>query len=193
MILLLLILTQIAFANNFQEPSSEAIAKAIESFRFNGEWIHPKIIKEFCPWESDYNIPLIKSIDVGAAIGTNRYFGKIEHVKENRLKPSFTEEDGTTISYEWIGRLKNGMHVLVSKESGSGSIVSTNLLVFLLKKEVAKNDSGIEYKQLILEIQRVIILGDRAIPHIKLNKNKIDVNIEFDSLRKSEAKFISFD
>ena len=187
------ILSQMALASNFQEPSEDAITKAIETFKFNGEWIHPKLIKEFCPWESDYVIPLINSLDVSAATDTNRYFGKITYLKDDKLKPSFTEENGSIISYEWIGKLKNGMHIILYKESGSGSMVSTNLLVFLLKKGRAKNESGKEYKQLLLEIQRVIVIGDRDIPNINLDKNTIEIKTQFNSPRKPETKLISFD
>ncbi|RYZ78347.1 MAG: hypothetical protein EOP06_29225 [Proteobacteria bacterium] len=182
-----------SLAGDFQAPSREEIAKAITTFKFRGLWIHPKIIAEFRPWESDYSIPLIHSLDVSAATGTNRYFGQIV-TDPKTLEPSFTEKDGTTIAYEWIGKLKSGLHVLIVRSSGGGgSMVATDLMVFRLKSSMAQSGSKANYRQLLLEVVRVINLGDRAIPNIKLKGDKVSIKTEFNGPRKSEVFDLSFD
>ena len=77
---------------------------------------------------------------VSAATGTNRYFGKIKYLKNKELKPSFTEEDGeTTISYEWIGRLKNLKNLVVSLLHNNEAITPNE---FKKLKESKQNPTG---------------------------------------------------
>mgnify|MGYP001109134122 FL=1 len=180
------------FAGDFKEPSSAEITTAIKTFQLHGEWIHPKIIKEFLPLQADHQVSLVQAIDVGAATGTNRYFGETKFQDEAKRIPSFSTEEGESISYEWKGRLQNGMHVLLTRESGAGTLVSTNLLVFRLKKGTGTKADGKKYRQLNLKIERAVNLGDRAIPIVAIKGNAIEVNSEFNGARKSESKTITF-
>lgn len=124
---------------------------------------------------SDYNLPLIAAVDVASATDTNRYFAKID---ESEQRASVKEDDGSTVSYEWKGRLANGMHALVVSEFGGGSMVANSLVVFRFSKHQATDANGKKYPQLLLEIERVVSLGDRAQSKIALKDNEIDVNVE---------------
>ncbi|MGZ3695478.1 MAG: hypothetical protein ACXWQO_15310 [Bdellovibrionota bacterium] len=191
---LLLALSSSAIAGKFQEPTDSEIKSALETFKFRGAWILPSIIHEFLPLESDYTLPLVTAIDVGAATGTNRFFGEVslQKGKGGVEEPSHKTSEGETIRYRYVGKLKNGLHVLEAWSSGSGSLVATDLLVFGLRENSAFDEQGKTYKQLLLELKRIVTLGDRAIAEIRLNGNEIEVNTEFNNNRKPEQKKIIF-
>lgn len=169
-------------------PTAELTA-AKQSFKFKGEWIHPKIIAEFLPWESDPAVPLVVAIDVNAATGTNRFFGEIE---EQNGRASFTEADGTSTSYEWKGRLQNGMHVLVIRTHGSGTLVPTHLGVFKVSQKPALAGDGKKYSRLLLEVVRLVTLGDRAIPEVVLAGNRVKVDVTCEKTSASQRFELKF-
>lgn len=175
-IILILATTSIqARALEYKAPSKEEIEVALKTFKFKGQWIHPSIIKEFMPWSSDYNYPLIISIDVAAATNANRFFGQ---VKTTGPFVSYTSNDGSIMSYKWMGQLKNGTHIIHVQESGSGgTLVSNTLALFELSTRIATNESDTKYPQLILAANRLITLGDRASVDLKIDGNNIDVNV----------------
>lgn len=164
-----------AFAGKYIEPSEKDIEQAQKTFKFSGQWIHPKIVHEFLPWESDYSLPLVVAVDVGAATGTNRYFGEIKAANNT---VTYEDDGGVVKSYQWIGRLKNGLHILLTKESGSGTMVATDLAVFDLRKNLAVDADGKKYRRLMLEIKRIITIGDRGDASININGNTVDVDVK---------------
>ena len=168
-------------------PSDLKMAKA--SFKYRGEWIHPKIIGEFLPLESDPAIPLVVAIDVNAATGTNRFFGKIE---EKNGRASFTDGEGLSTSYEWKGRLRNGMHVLVVRRHGDGSMVSTHLAVFKISQKPSLVAKGKKYQRLLLEVERLVALGDRASAEVELAGNRVKVAVSCEKTCESRQLALTF-
>jgi hypothetical protein len=164
-----------ASAGAYVEPTEKDINLAIKTFKYKDQWINPLIVKEFLPWMSDHDLPLITSIDVGAATDTNRYFGAVKSANNNA---SAKTNDGSTITYEWMGQLKNGMHVLLINESGGGTMIATSLAIFKLHSGQAINQDEKKYHQLVLEIQRILTLGDRAQSIVSISGNNIDVDIK---------------
>ncbi|MES2856927.1 MAG: hypothetical protein V4692_13750 [Bdellovibrionota bacterium] len=169
------LVTTVCYARESKPLPKSEVTASITEFKFKGAWLHPKIIKEFLPWSADRSYPLITSVDVAAATGTNRYFGNVVSDKKGA---SYTDKDGETVRYDWAGKLKNGMHVIVAKEFGSGSMVSTTLLIFALRERESVDGKGEKYPQLILEVQRVVSLGDRASFTLKTVNNVIDVTVK---------------
>lgn len=165
----------LSFAVTYTAPTKDEVKTAQKKFKFRGQWIHPKIIREFMPWDSDYELPLIAAIDVGAATNTNRYFGDIKILADEQV--SFADENGTIILYKWLGRFKNGMHALLIKEASSGTLVSNSLGIFALTKRSSMNEKNQEYPQLILEIKRYVGLGDRAETKFSIHENSMNVEV----------------
>lgn len=180
----------LSLASAFTPPNDKEIEAAEKTFKFRGHWIHPKIVREFLPWESDYELPLVLSVDVGAATGTNRYYGDTEEKKGSVL---FKETDGTITSYEWKGRLKNGLHVVVVKEAGSGSLVGNSLAVFRLFPQAAKDGQGKPYTQLRLSVERIVTLGDRADTKISLSGNTVEADVNCGKGCDSKKLKLQFD
>lgn len=178
-----------AFAGKYSEPSEKEISETLETFKYKNSWIHPLIIHEFLPWMSDYSVPLITGIDVAAATGTNRFFGKII-AKENLV--SATDDKRNTTQYEWLGRLKNGMHAIVVSESGDGSMVAKTLAIFSLQKRPSTNETGKTYNRLELTIERFVILGDRGVSTISLKENSILVDVKCDKTCDSKNFTVQF-
>lgn len=173
------------FAGEYVKPTQLEVTEAIETFKFRGQWIHPKIVEEFLPWNSDYNYPLITAIDIGAAIGTNRFFGNIT-IKGKTVSNSNEEE---FISYEWLGRLKNGFHILSVSRSSGATMVEKYLVALSLKEKSAKNESAKEYNRLLIEIERVIVLGDRGVATFKIKEKTVDIEVKCD--KSCESKNIT--
>jgi hypothetical protein len=141
------------------------------------------------PWESDHTLPLVLSVDVAAATGTNRFFGEVTA----SAKGASTKTEGGTFSYEWIGRAKNGQHVLVTRESGDGTLVSTSLVIVELESDDGVNEAGKKYLRLPLEVERIVTLGDRAIPQVAINGNIVTVKISFNSKQADKELKIQLD
>ena len=156
-------------------PAKAAEAKAeAASFKFRGAWISPKIIQAFLPPASDPALPTVISIDVAAATGTNRFFGEIS-VKDGRV--FVTESDESTIAYEWKGRTKNGKHLLVIRETSDGTMVPTNLGIFRIRQDQGLSAEGKKYGRVLLELDRLIVLGDRAVADVALKQNRATVKV----------------
>jgi hypothetical protein len=183
-----------AFAGKFKEPLAPEITEAIKSFHFRGAWVHPKIVKEFMPYLSDHENPLVVSIDLGAAAGTNRYFGAVKLIgPEHPSWESEEKEEKESFSYRWIGKLKNGMHVLQTEEWGGGSGTFMSVAVFELREATAVGEDGKPYRQLLLTIKRVHGLGDRVTPTFKINGNEVSVHVDASRGAKAHDFKLQFD
>lgn len=174
-----------AFAQKFQEPTAAEAKAAIETFKFRGQWIAPQILKEFEPWESDYNLPLVTAVDIGAATGTNRFFGEVK----GGNAPSF-EANGETFRYQWLGRFKNGTHAVVTHSGGNdGTLVSTSLMFFRLREKMGAKEGGAKYRQILLELERAEILGDRAaVKDAKFKGNEVEIAVAHHGPEKTEVR-----
>lgn len=174
-VLSILVFSQLIYSQPFVAPSKAETKEAEATFKYKGQWIHPKIIHEFLPWESDHDLPLIASIDVSAATGTNRYYGK---AIENADGAAFKADDETTTDYKWKGRLKNGKHVLILREFGSGTMVGNSLLVVHFENKTGIDGNNKNYPRLILVADRYLVLGDRAEVKIKIEGNRVKGEVE---------------
>lgn len=180
--LILTLLSFSAFAESFTPPTVKEIAEVKANFKFRGQWISPVIVRAFNSFDSDSSVPTVQAIDVGGSTGRNRFFGEIK--TETDTKRAYVLEGSERYSYDWIGKLDNGLHVLVTRHSGDGTLVSTDLLVLRVKENQsvyfpdAYKDTRVPYTQILLELVRYVPLGDRAFPTIKILKNNMAVKVE---------------
>jgi len=182
--LLVLVLFSSVCSASYQAPTPQEITEAEQTFKFKGQWISPTIVKAFLNFWSDGQPPMVTSVDIATCTGSNRFFGEIETNKDGS-NPRVKVEDGT-VSYQWIGKTKNGQHVLKVQESGDGSMVAMNLMVFKLSRKTAVNADGLSYPQLSMEIVRDVPLGDRAFPQITIKENMVNVKVEFNDPKRNK-------
>lgn len=149
--------------------------QAIETFKVRGEWIHPAVIQEFLPWLSDHDRPIVRSIDVAAALETNRYF---DEVKTGPSGAKVERGDEGFIAYEWLGRTPSGLHVVVIRLATGGSGVFTSLGVFRLTDVESLAADGKPYRSLVLSIVRIVSLGDRVTPKLSIKGNVVSGTVE---------------
>lgn len=192
LVLFLLLTSNMAVARYIPATDAE-IKSTIETFKFRGEWISPVIIKAFLSNWSDKAIPTITSVDVSTATGSNRFFGKITQEEGTRFVTSDLPNDGK-ISYRWFGRTDKGRHIIQTVETGDGTMIAVHLLVFTLKAKSAKTEDSTSYQQLLLEIERDFVLGDRAQAKITIDGETIITNLEYKQPnRQNEMKVFKLD
>jgi hypothetical protein len=151
------------------------LEQAEKTFQVKGGWISPVVVNEFLPFVSDHSRPIVRVIDVAAALESNRAFGDVV-LRKGAVHVD--KEQGEFIEYTWLGRAKNGQHVLLVSWSGGGSGVFVSLATFTLKAGTARDENGASYPTLELAVQRVRSLGDRVVPNLKLSGNRVAGSLE---------------
>ena len=156
-VILISLMTVMSYAEDVQSLFKEVDT----TFKLNGKPIHPGVVQEFSTWLSDSSIPTTVSVDI-LAPNDNEYNEDEVSVNEDNYVGIPASEWRDNCSYKWLGRLKNGLHVLEVAEGGSGgSGVFEDL--FFVKFEIGEGidrDSQ-KYDRLIMTIVRTYILGDR--------------------------------
>ena len=107
------------------------LAEANNDFTFKGQPIHPGLVKEFQNWESDYRPPITVTLDVGAAYDTNEYGDAVTPGKNGGVSVTLGD-GGEGFLCKRLGRLGNGIHVLltVDKSAGTGIFQSLTFVRF---------------------------------------------------------------
>jgi len=154
----------------------DQIAEMENSFKFNGKVIHPALIQQFESWLSDPGIPVTVSVDVAAASGTNQYSD--EGVSEEPNHVVQYKYGYKSYSYQWIGKLQNGMHLVRTWARGSGSGVFQTLFFLRLQQSSGYLSDGTPYPRLLLVAERAYPLGDRTSVEILVKGNEIDLKIK---------------
>jgi predicted butyrate kinase (DUF1464 family) len=157
--------------------ASQQLDEANTKFTYNGNPIHPFVIREFSNWLSDNRPPMITTVDVAAAFGANKYQDSKVKKRDNWW---FAESEGMdgdvrlheSFGYHWIGRLANGAHVLETGSSGGGSGFFMDLM-FVKFSEGEIFWENKKEKQLLMTIVGTYSLGDRYEGGIKINGNKV--------------------
>lgn len=166
--------------------SSQQVEELQNSFKFNGKPIHPALIQQFESWLSDPGVPITVSVDVAAASGTNQYSD--EGVVEQPQHVVQFKSGYKTYSYEWVGHLNNGLHVVRTWSSGSGSGVFQTLFFLREDQSTGYLADGTPYPRLLLTAVRAYPLGDRSNVTILLKGDSVDLTIKaFPSGKKSNV------
>lgn len=149
----------------------EALDEANKKFFYNGEPISPELVNEFLPWLSDEN-PITITVDVVAAYQTNEYNGAIEY-NDSIAKVIYGEN---IFEYKYLGKLKNGIHVVdfYRGESNSGIFETLLFISFRIRKNF--DDSEKLSDQLLMSLEKSYIVGDRQNAKITLTKNTVIID-----------------
>lgn len=173
----------------------ESLEEFNRSFKFFGQEPHPKIFEEFGIWISDRTeYPSQLSVDIAALSNNrNRYAEKFQRSSHD---PKWVEMDKGkegSIGYRWLGKLKNGLHVVLVRDNGGGSL--TTLTIYVLRARLSEGfvdirtifaltglDKGYShdirpYYRLVLEqvLQRPCPkCGEAGVDDIKLKENSVE-------------------
>lgn len=203
------------------EPSSDDFKIADASFKYKNKMINPRVVELFEGWDSDTGVPAITTVDIAAAYRTNQFYdAKCAYgEKEARcvgeivddVPPNLKGLPSSVIRYRWIGRLPNGLHVVVFFSRGIGSMVATSLFFFRFStgngwrpsayrpdedwdiyqpsrlKESGKALDK-QYSRLLMSIERYYIIGDRVTADYSISGN--DVIVTFPDETKEIVKVI---
>src|SRR5437879_1244563 len=143
---------------------SRAVAGSPENpdadFRFHGKLIHPLLIKQFEPWISDARPPITVEVNLTAAWDSNEYAAEFKTNSNGVVSINLPE--GASYAYRHLGRLRDGIHVLRTSDSGGGSGVFEAILFVRFRTRLAYLADGVKQgQQIFLQVVRRYPLGDR--------------------------------
>lgn len=151
------------------------LEEADRVFTYKGEPIHPGLVMAFQNWLSDYRPPITVTVDVGAAFDTNQYN---ENVTRNRNgDPQIQLSEGGTFAYRHLGRLDNGVHVLLTFDWGGGTGVFLTLTFVRFHMHTGYDRDGLKpSERLLMSVVRRYGLGAKKVPDITVGA--LNVSIE---------------
>ena len=163
------------------------------SFR-QAPFVSPMIVKDLTTWLSDSGQQVV-AINVTESQGSNRYSGEIQtrtlekdrtyvYVRSQGTGPDAREPE---FGYQHLGRLTCGVDVLLTKDSGGGSGVFTDLLLVGLETDArgitteetpskpSEQTLRFNEKRLLIKSVGTVHLGDRWAGQLKVTGNDISI------------------
>jgi hypothetical protein len=161
----LIILGVSAHSVRAQSPSSltSELNQLNKDFTYRGKPIHPRAVKDLTSWISDQR-PGPIAVDIAGTFESNQYFG-VYSVQENGnvfvdLTQEYIEQEGS-FSYKHLGRLANGLHVLLTYFHGGGSGVFQSVLLIECSIDFEYIHDGSRKSILMMQRRGEFGLGDR--------------------------------
>ncbi len=134
------------------------------SFTLDGKPVPPGIFRDFGDADLDDSLPSVVTIDVKAAIDSNRYGDPIarrgDWVTQSRPAPG-TLNGAEETGYRFIGATRSGLIVVIAYWSGGGSGIFTTLHVLDASLAAGFDGDGKRYGRVDLAVLRSVVLGDR--------------------------------
>ena len=143
------------------------------NFTYRSQPIHPGLVQEFSTLALDHTNPITVSVDVATGMGTNEY--PDNNVSVNQAGVVCSQKNGTIFCYRWLGRLKNGIHVLNVGESGSGSWRHGELFFVRFEPGRGYTAEGRQYGRILMTVVRSYPLRDDFSGNVKIDGNKVIV------------------
>jgi hypothetical protein len=158
------------------KKESKELAEVNRHFTYHGAAIHPRLLGKFLGLISDNTPPVTVSVDIIAAsqAGNEFYQWPVKQCEKDVWSTHNNDTD-ESYSYRWIGRLKNGIHVvLLSYSSGGSSIFKSLFLITFSDSSILWEDRQI--KQLLMSIVGIYSLEDRNNSNINIEGNTIIIS-----------------
>lgn len=168
---------------------NKRLAQVNKDFTYRGKAIHPRAVKDLTSWVAD-PLPGPVAIDVAGTFDTNRYFGDYEIREDKYVFIDLTQEsieDTGWFSYQYLGRLLNGLHILRTSDNGGGTGIFQSLLLVECMIDYEYIDNGRRKSILMLRRRGEFGLGDRYEGKIFVDSkhNRIDVGSDKQNISKA--------
>ena len=156
------------------------------AYAFDGEsLVHPKMVWELMPWMSDQGEQIL-ALSVSGREGSNRYFEPIEKKSLDRggdfIHYTCRLGEHLRFGYLYHGRSESGIEVLETIESSQGSGTFVSLFLCRLTSEPVPEivDGSLVRmgERQVLQLIKVIPLGDRWMGRIELDGNRLKVGVD---------------
>lgn len=168
--------TQDRIVNDSSLPDTveHYVEEVREHFTIQGQPIHPFVFRDLGGWISDGH-PIVTAVDVLAGVNSNYYFA--DDIERKPYGFGALDQDGQSYySYEFLGRLENGLLVVKSDFSGGGSGTFRYLYMLDVVVDTAFSDEGDRYERVNLKATRIVTLGDRWGGDITLAGNTVTIS-----------------
>jgi hypothetical protein len=148
---------------------AQQLREANRSFTYKGKPINPRAVNELLVWISDgVDEPGPVAVDLNGTNDTNRYYGAYNKDKDGsitidskNISPKREDQQEGYFSYNRLGTLQNGIHVLETWENSGGTGVFTNLLLVKFSTDFEYRQNGSRRYRLLMQRMGEIPLGDR--------------------------------
>lgn len=150
----------------------ESLLREVQSnFSLEGKPIHPLMIRFFQNSISDLAEPYCIGLDLNMAINTN-HFPNTPISKEGLWITTSLPDNGF-FKYQYLGRLSNGLHIVVSCENQGGTFTLYTLNAFYVSLDWALQSSNQPYNRLKMEIYLQMPIDFFEQASIDSNKNSV--------------------
>ncbi len=134
------------------------------SFTLDGKPIPPEVLRDLGAGDLGDSGPILVTVDVKAAIGSERYGDPIKQesgwvVQTHPAAGSLNGNEET--GYGFRGHTRNGLLVVLVSYSGGGSGVFYSLDILDASADRAFDSDGKVYRRIDLTVLRSVPLGDR--------------------------------
>ncbi len=150
-----------AASTAFAEAPLDELRRA---FTLQGKPVSPEIFRDLGDGDLGDSGPILVTVDVKAAIGSQRYGDTIKKngdwIVQTRPAPN-TLNGAEETAYEFRGRTRNGLLVVLASFSGGGSGVFTSLHVLDAAADRGFDADGKVYQRIDVTVLRSVVLGDR--------------------------------
>lgn len=162
--------------SNSAAARSAAPAALIEelshSFTLDGKVIPPEVFRDMGDGDLADGKSILITVDLEAAVGSNRYADDIHDVADWRAQRS---DKGEEEAYRFVGATSNGLIVVLTRFNGGGSGTFFNLHVLDARAAKALDAQGQPYNRIDLTTIQTVPLGDRWSGDIRISGNVIRV------------------
>ena len=161
-------------ATTSQAPANDgSLAELNRQFTVRGHRVHPALIERFTRWPSDASEPVVITVNVLTAAGTNEYPDDSIEVESDRVGLTRPPGEGW-FNYRWLGTVSPGLHVLETADNGGGSGIFETLYIFRASAATGQGPDG-PYPQLLLSVVRYFVLGDRDDGTVTVRPNVVTI------------------
>jgi len=165
------------FATTTKAQSIDELLKEVNSkFYFKGEPIHPELLHAFNSSMAD--APIVMTVDL-----CNGFHSNLCHHKAVADGKFVTEHldnlpgnDEGSYTYEYLGKLDNGVHVVRTQCNGGGSGMFVDLLFVSFKIRKTYDYNGKLQEQLLMTLEKCYNIGDRISSKVILSKNSVTID-----------------
>jgi hypothetical protein len=177
-------LLQLVVSSGAMAQSAALVAELRQGFTLGGKVVPPEIFRDMGDGDLADSKSILTTVDLDAAVGSNRYADGIRDVAGWQVQKS---EQGEEEAYRFVGVASNGLLVVVTRFSGGGSGRFFNLHVLDLVAARSLDPGGKAYDRLDLTTIQTVPLGDRWDGDVRISGDVIAVTASGGALAGSQT------